>query len=148
MSKHFLSKFVCLSSEKKVLFIEALYCLTLSRLALKVLPFRMIQRFMNRLPAQPEVRGDDRIRIREDVIWAISRASRFLPGKTVCFPQGITAQEMLRRRRIGTVLYYGATTKLYNGLTGHVWVKDGSHGVIGCEIASDYKLLAFYPKNK
>jgi len=132
---------------KRFLFFEAVVSLLLARLALHCLPFKTIKWFLNRPTKQPELHGVEREEFRKSVRWAILRAVKLLPGKTVCFPRGIAAQAMLRRRKIGTILYYGAVTHPDKGLTSHVWVLDGQDGVIGHRVASGYKVIAKYPES-
>lgn len=130
---------------RKRLFAEALLFLLLARLSLFCLPFKIIRWFLNRPTRQPELTDEERKIFRNAVRWSILRAAGILPG-TVCFPRGIAAQAMLRRRGIAATLYYGATTKPDNGLVSHVWVRDGQHGVIGCRRSDEYKIIAKYPE--
>lgn len=74
---------------------------------------------------------------------AVERMAGLLPGKTVCFPRGIAVQAMLRRRGIGTTLYYGARDD--GKLTAHVWVQDGDRGVIGLPENGEYAVVATFP---
>jgi hypothetical protein len=141
-----LSKFCQLPGVRRWLLIEAALWLLAARLALRVLPFRWLAKFFERPPKAPEVVGAERERLREEVRWAIHRATRQLPGKTVCFPRAITAQVMLRRRGMGTTLYYGAAKVPGQGLMTHVWVQDGNEGVIGHLMARGYHTLARYPE--
>jgi len=131
---------------KRALFLEAVFCLLLARLALQCLSFKTITWFLNRPARQPELRGVEREMFRKAVRQSILSAAKLLPGKSVCFPRGIAAQAMLRRRRIGTMLYYGAATYSGKGLTSHVWVLDGQDGVIGHRVAHGYKIIASYPE--
>jgi hypothetical protein len=52
---------------------------------------------------------------------------------------------MLRRRGVPSILYYGAAPDNQNGLSAHVWVRDGGVNVIGGEIASRFTVLATFP---
>jgi hypothetical protein len=128
--------------------IEAAIFLLLARLAIIMLPFRCLTWYFNRHIKQPELIDPERKRLRREVSWAIDRAALILPGDTVCFPRGIAAQAMLRRRRIATILYYGAATLPETGLTSHVWVQDGVNGVVGHNSSSDYIILARYPETR
>jgi hypothetical protein len=124
---------------------EALVSLLLARLALHLLPFKSIQWYLKRPTGKPELAGVERERVRKAVRRAILQAVKLLPGKTVCFPRALAAQAMLRRRRIGTSLYYGAMTHRDKGLITHVWVLDGNEGVIGHRVSDGYKIIARYP---
>jgi len=132
---------------KNSLLLEAMFSLLLARLALQCLPFKAIMWFLNRPTMQPELQGVKREELRKAVRRSILSAVKLLPGKTVCFPRGIAAQAMLRRRKIGTILYYGAVTHPDKGLTSHVWVLDGQDGVIGHRVSSGYKIIAKYPES-
>jgi transglutaminase superfamily protein len=145
MRKHILNELVRPQIHRKFLFAEATFYLMLARLALVCLPFKMLVWFMNRLSRQPELQGEERELLIRAVRWSILRASHRLPVKIVCFPRAIAAQAMLRRRRIGTTLYYGAATQPDKGLMSHVWVQDGQEGVIGFRAANGYKIIAKYP---
>lgn len=125
--------------------IEAMLNLLLARLALKLLSFRRLIWLLERRPSEPQVTGTRRARLRQEVRWAIATAARYLPGETVCFPRAIAAQAMLRRRRVGTMLYYGAARLPGRGLTTHAWVQDGAAGVVGHRNADKYYILARYP---
>jgi hypothetical protein len=128
------------------LLLEAALGLILARLALRVLPFRRLKPFFNRPVRGPEVDGPVRERRRKEVAWAIEKTARFLPGKTVCFPRGIVAQAMLRRRGVSTTLYYGVMRPSEGRPIAHVWVQDGAQGVVGYQDAEAYHILARYPE--
>lgn len=128
------------------LIIEAAVCLLLARLALRLLSFRRLTWFFSRPVRRPQVIGAERQRIRKEVANAVGHTTRRLPGETACFPRGIAAQAMLRRRGIATTLYYGAATLPDRGLTAHVWVMDGPEGVVGHAAAHRYRVLACYPE--
>jgi len=132
---------------KRFLLFEAILFLLLARVALHWFPFNVIAWFMNRQAKQPQLQGEARELLINVVRWSILRATRILPGKTVCFPRALAAQAMLRRRRVGTTLYYGAVTQTEKGLTSHVWVQDGRSGVIGLRAAHGYKTIARYPES-
>lgn len=149
--------------------LEAISCLILARLALRVIPFRWLTSYFTRPAERPEasyarresiwkaslsksytphkekITDDERKRLREETQWLISEAAWFLPGETACFARAIAAQSILRRLGIGTTMYYGAATRLPDGLTAHVWLQDGAEGVIGHDTAQRYRILARYP---
>jgi len=141
-----LHRFLRQPSAHRALLIEATVYLLLARLGLRVRPFRRIAAGLKRPTRRTELTGEERERIRKEVGWAIERTARHLPGETVCFPRGLAAQALLRRRGISTTLYYGAATLPKRGLTAHVWVQDGDEGVVGHREAGSYHVLARYPE--
>ena len=127
------------------LVLEAAVHLVAAKLALRVLPFRRLTRLFSRVPRRPELQGDERARVRDDVARSIQVAAERLPRAWACFPRAIAAQAMLRRRGVGTVLYYGAATLPGRGLSTHVWLLDGDVGVAGHVANLSYHVLARYP---
>lgn len=129
----------------RLLLTEAFVVLAVARILLIAVPFRRLVGLFS--PGCEAQRADalNRERQRRQIAWAIGRAALHLPGQTVCFPRGIAAQIMCRRRGIDTTLYYGARTLPGLGLTAHVWVLDGEFGVVGHEEAGRYHVLATFP---
>jgi len=125
--------------------LEALVYLAAARLALQVFSFAHLAAFFAHTSPDRSF-GAERAKQRTNVRWAIRTACFYLPGVTSCFPQAIAAQAMLRRRGISTVLYYGAATLSTRALKAHVWLQDGSIGIVGHEIAPDYHIIAQYPQ--
>ncbi len=123
---------------------EAIFWLLAARQALRYIPFsRLVPRLSQGIIAA-EIIGPERTRLCLRVRWLVLRASHCFPGEFVCFPRAIAAQGMLRRRRVGTELYYGATVMPEIGLKTHVWLQDGTVGVVGYGAAEQYRVLACY----
>ena len=123
------------------LLIETGLAMIVASAAIRLVPFRRLAGWMGRRPvAGRQAKRDEIARIAR----AIRAWSSRLPWRTLCFEQGLTAHWMLRRRGLASTLYYGAAT-LEGHLKAHVWVRSGEGDVVGCEIASDYALLARFP---
>jgi hypothetical protein len=133
--------------DRILLLLEAVCHLLLARIMLQIFPFRRLRKYFNRLPRNSAGLPDtERGRIRDEIRWAIDAAASRLPGQTACFPRGIAAQAMCRKRGIQATLCYGATNLPAKGLTAHVWVMDGNHGIVGHQIAEDYRIIARFPE--
>jgi hypothetical protein len=140
-----LARFCRLPWHDRVVLLEATLWLAVARLTIAVLPFR----YIGCLAAHP-VRGPkptEQMRLEEvgRVRWAIIACARRVPWRSLCFQQGLAAQFMLRRRSVPSVLYYGAALDDRQGVSAHVWVRDGDINVIGGEMASRFALLATFP---
>lgn len=116
-----------------------------ARVAIRTLPFRWLVRSFKIEPSHRAPYADGGRRAREDVRQAIASAARHLPGASVCFPRAVAAQAMLRRRGLATTLYYGAAVRADDGLVAHVWVEHEGEGIVGHEMASQYRVLVRYP---
>lgn len=129
------------------LLVEAALCLLAARIALAVVPFRHLRRWIERPMHRPELSGDQRVRAREEIrstLWILQSNPRI---HTTCLQDAIAAQAMLRQRGVGTTLYYGAATRPGEGLAAHAWLQDGDTDVVGDPAARShhYHVLARYP---
>jgi hypothetical protein len=127
------------------IFLQAFFLLAITRIVIAAFPFRKAADLAAR-PVRPSSLsgGVTRDQLKQ-VRWAIFAASRRAPWRTLCFEQGLTAQWMLRRRGIASTLYYGVAQD-ESGLSAHVWVRAGDQDVIGCENASQFSVLASFPR--
>lgn len=132
-------------SGRRKLLIEACLELIRARLILRALPFRWVIKLLVGTTTDVVIDPLERQRRRGDIRWAVECAARHLPGETSCFPRGIAAHAMCRRRRINATLYYGAASLPDRGLSAHVWVMDDTEGVVGHQIAGEYRILGRFP---
>jgi hypothetical protein len=119
--------------------------LVVAHVAVTVLPFRNVGLLAARPIRGPNVPNQARANKVRRVRWAIITSAARLPWRALCIQQGLAAQLMLRRRGIPSVLYYGAAQDDRDGLSAHVWVRDGDVDVIGGEIANRFTVLATFP---
>jgi hypothetical protein len=139
-----LSKFFRTSWQDRLLLLDASISLLLAASAIRVLPFRVLGRLAARPVHRSAPSTEERASKLNRIRWAIVVCARRMPWAR-CFQQGLAAQLMLRRRGIGSTLYYGAAPNQQQGLSAHVWVRDGDIDVVGGEIASAYAVLATFP---
>ena len=122
--------------------IEAATMLAAISLGVRLLPFRRLAAL-----AQTRVRGRppaDPLATILRVAWAVRAVARRARFRAVCIEQGLVAHLMLRRRGIGSTLFYGVARR-DGELKAHVWVRWGEIDVIGCEIADEFTLVAQFP---
>jgi len=140
-----LGKFYRLPRHDRLLLLEATLWLAVARLTIAAVPFRYVGRLAARPTRRPEPPEQTRLEEVGRIRWAIIACARRVPWRTMCFQQGLAAQFILRRRGVPSVLYYGAALDDLQGLSAHVWVRDGDIDVIGGETASRFALLATFP---
>ncbi len=109
---------------------EALVAVALAGLAIRLWSFNRILDFAGRQPGQQEPPAATREELGRRIGWAVPAAARRLPWRATCFPQGLAAQWMLRRRGIAGTFHYGASI-LNESLEAHVWVTDGDRMIVG-----------------
>lgn len=139
-----LPKFFRASWQDRLLLLEASISLLMAASAIRVLPFRVLGRLAARPVRRAAPPSNARVSKLNRIRWAIGVCARRMPWAR-CFQQGLAAQVMLRRRGIGSTLYYGAAPNQQQGLSAHVWVRDGDIDVVGGEIASAFAVLATFP---
>jgi len=124
--------------------LEACWTLGVTRVAVKILPFRRIAAGLAKgLPPAVPLTAEQ-VREARRVGWAVMAVSRTRLLKTVCLGQAIAAQTMLKRRGIPSTLHLGVAKEPLSpplieartildkgGLAAHAWVTTGGLFVTG-----------------
>jgi hypothetical protein len=128
------------------LLFEAAVGLTLARLVIAALPFRFVAGIASGGGPRPApVPPSDRKALIGRVSWAVQACARRAPFRALCLEQGLTAQVILHRRGVESVLFYGVAKNSQDRLIAHVWVRCAEAPVIGCEDYTRYTELARFP---
>ncbi|NTW33698.1 MAG: lasso peptide biosynthesis B2 protein, partial [Bacteroidetes bacterium] len=118
----YLYKFLQIPKDEKILFIEAVFFLFLSKGVLMLFPFRYCIKFLKPAEKMTSISNTDfLIKIRQ----AVSRANKFAYWKNICLVKSFTARLMLQRRNIGSVMYLGLQFKNGRELIAHAWLISG-----------------------
>ncbi len=140
-----IKKFYRLSFEEKQLAFFALYWLTIAQLAISLLLFRHVARFlgehMKKSQATPSKRQKS---VAEQVARVIPSVARRLPWRSKCLDQAIAAKWMLRRRQIASTLYFGVTKNDSKAIEAHAWLSCGDHVVTGADGMKAFKEIAHF----
>ncbi len=125
-SKRSLAKWRQCSRREKTLLLEALGWLALARLAILLLPFKVIAPYVGH-PQQETPADIEPAREAQagQVGWAVRAAAAHTPWESTCLVQAIAAQRMLHRRGIPGTLYLGVAKDPDNParLKAHAWVR-------------------------
>lgn len=119
-----LRKWLKLSPVERRLLLRAWLLLGMIRVALWLLPFRVVYR----LPARTQSAAP-RCSI-EQIGWAVAVAGVYLPFAT-CLPQALTAHVLLRRNGHAADLKIGVARDDRGRLEAHAWVESTGRIVIG-----------------
>ncbi len=138
-------RFHRLSGRELAQFAEAACALTLATAAIRILPFRTVIRTMGYGGAEHD-RGQADADVALEVRRAVKRAARRLPWSIVCFPEGLAAHWMLRRRGAPSLVHYGLRQS-ESGLTAHVWISVGNEVVVGEETTERHTCVAVFPSS-
>lgn len=132
------------SMERWALFFEAVVFLALALLMIRWAPIRMVMKSAS-LGRAGDLSPGAEMRAIDQARWAVSCAAHRLPWRPVCFPRGLAAQWMLRRRGIGSTLHHGVARNATKALVAHVWVTHRDENVIGSAAARDFTVVVSAP---
>jgi len=97
--------------------------------ALRLLPFSIVRRVVERAADVPSPSADDETTT-QTVAWAIPSAGQFLPFAT-CLPRALSGHLLLRRNGCASALKIGVTRDPDGQFSAHAWVENGGRVVIG-----------------
>jgi hypothetical protein len=149
-----LRRFLRQPAPRRRLLFEASAWLVLARLAVALLPFRLIVRCLGvtqvtagDLQATPgEAPAADDVLLTEAVRWAVDRSARHLPFKAVCLPQAIAAMAMLQRRGIPSRIHFGLRRCVDSDrrLEAHAWLDAGGVEITGYPVGPEFVEVACF----
>jgi hypothetical protein len=117
-----LLKFCSLSPRHKQLFCEAAILLLFSRISIRMIAFRHIEKFLR---TRWSGRAPDGLDLAENiklVRLSVSRAAHLFQSKNPCLSRSIAEFVMFRRRGIPAVMHLGARFSDNSFLLAHAWV--------------------------
>ncbi len=126
-----LRKFLLLPPSERGLLVSATVRLGAISLGLRLLPLQTLRRLMARVSrpfaplAGPDACSPDLI------AWAVSVASRYVPGAGTCLPQALATQILLERQGHAARLHIGIAKDHEKQLQAHAWVESQGRVVIG-----------------
>jgi hypothetical protein len=126
---------------------EAGICLALARVAVLVLPFRLIAARLGAHMEESDATDDPlSVELGRRIGWAIGALSKHVPWRTKCLEQALAAKAMLRRRRISNTMYLGVARGEHerSPLGAHAWLRTGTLHVTGGSRVGHYKVLSTF----
>lgn len=143
-----LRKFARLNLPDALLLAEAMTSIMAAAIIIRLTPFPVLGRLASWPIRRPVTDKAKRETMIDDIIWALSAAAKRSPFRAMCFECGLTAQTMLRRRGVNSVLYFGVAPGQKKALDAHVWVIADDTNVTGAGIAHQYATLAQFPADE
>jgi hypothetical protein len=127
---------------------EAAAALATARIAILLLPFKVVARRLGtRMRESPSFADDaDRPTLRR-VSWAIAAVSRRAPWRCKCLEQGVAASGMLRRRRIPSTFYFGVA-RTDGVVAAHAWVRSGDYYVTGGSEREHFQVVSTFAREE
>lgn len=135
--------FLSFTFKDKVLLLEALLLTGIARVIMLLIPFQKYKRYIGthneETPYETDINHYETIK---KVAWAVSSISRYTPWESKCLVQALTAQRMLKKRRISSTLYLGVAKDGGDGLKAHAWLRCGQIFVTGGYNKNEFKEVA------
>ncbi len=131
-----LRKFFRLPASERIILLRAVALLAVVRIALWLLPFRILQRMSAKLALRCGDSGNTAYPINqsrfstERGVWAVQVASRYIPRAT-CLTQALAAQALLGFGGIPASVRIGVAKEPTEGLEAHAWLESGGKILMG-----------------
>jgi len=135
------------SRAERVLLMEAVVLLGIARLAVLVLPFKWLAVTLGRHMKETGTETDPSVLPYVRMVGqAVRSAADNTPWESLCLPQAVAGQWMLKRRHIAGTLYLGVSkdkTKT-EGLAAHAWLRYGNIILTGREGHRQFTVVATF----
>ena len=141
-----LRSFLALTPLQRRVLVKASALLTFVQLGLGRLPFTFLRRSITPVASGTSRTGSHARQYAETVAWAVSAASRRVPGRSTCLSRALTVQALLARAGCASRLQVGVMRGAQGAVEGHAWVEYEDGILIGGtaeEIAQFSRLAAF-----
>jgi len=142
----FLRRLAGLSRGERRLLVRATILTALVQLALGRVPFSTLRRLVTRGRHHDNGSREDDRGLADQVVWAVTAASRRVPGQATCLSRALTVHALLHRRGCPSRLHIGVVRGNQGALAAHAWVESGGRILIGgteSEIGRFTPLAAF-----
>ncbi|WP_157178420.1 lasso peptide biosynthesis B2 protein [Terriglobus roseus] len=151
---HYLRQLLQIPPRKIALLLEAIFWLVVARVALWMVPFPRIGRYLGRLlpPApQGELPSKSELIVAKHVGWAVNTVADHLPVELVCLPRALAGWQMLHRRGVTSRLHFGALRERAAGSTEletHAWLSVPGVEVTGYPVAYGCVELGYFARTE
>ncbi|MBF0225245.1 MAG: lasso peptide biosynthesis B2 protein [Desulfobacterales bacterium] len=128
-------KFLKKSLNEKIIYLEVIFWLAITRLSILTLHFKFIARFLGKHMAESEKQHPPHTMKKARVIAArIYTLSKYLPWECKCLVQAISGKMMLKKRKITNTMYLGVCKDNHGMLMAHAWLRVGDSIILGGDV--------------
>lgn len=144
-----LKKFIQLSFEDKLFYLETFGLLLFSKLLILFIPLRKVAPYLGDLNGEvrKELSSGETL-IAEKIMVFICKVGNNMPWKSVCLDQALACMILLKKKKIPYSLYLGVKKDEANQkLMAHAWVLCGDKILIGGRRSLQFTVVARFTKN-
>lgn len=135
--------FWSIGNGRRLRFLQAYIYMGIYRAFILFVPFNKYKKRMgnhnNESPKEVDIIS---YRVAREVRWAVTQAARHTPWESKCLVQALTAQRMMKNKRIPTTIYLGVKKNKDNEMIAHAWVRCGSFYITGGDNRWGYAVVA------
>jgi hypothetical protein len=132
---------------ERIVLLEAFLLLGAARMAVLILPFRWLARSLGKhMKETDKLLPPADLKLARTIGAAVQTAANYTPWGSVCLPQAVAAQWMLKRRHIAGTLYLGVMkdeTKPEK-LAAHAWLRCGPAILTGAKGHRQYTVVSTF----
>ncbi len=145
-----LKKFHKLSGTMKLMFLEAVFILAITKIAILILPLNRLTRSLSQIKDTGHSKrfsAEHDLQTAMAIKTAVARAAAHTPWKSACLVQSFTAQRMLKHRGISGLLHIGVmkeTNISKNNFQAHAWIQCGSIIITGEPGHEDFRIISTF----
>lgn len=132
---------------ERLLLLEAAVLLGIARLLVLTIPFRWLAGSLGkRMNESGTLIAEADLQLARLIGQAIRSAANNTPWKSVCLPQAVAGQWMLKRRRIAATLYLGVAKNenKTEKLAAHAWLRCGDAILTGAKGHRQFTVVATF----
>lgn len=124
-------RFLRLPTAERRCLVQAAILLESIWLGLRLVPFPTLRNLLDGMVQAPSRRRVGDQLSADQVVWAVTVASRYLPGDKTCLVQALAARLLLARHGHSTHFHIGVAKDDAGQLQAHAWVEGDGRVLIG-----------------
>lgn len=137
------NKFFGISLTDKLMIIEAFFLTGIIRFCILFVPFSKLGKLSGKYNEESVYRLHDKeIFIGNKVGYIVYLVSKYTPWESKCLVKALTAQTLLRRRKITSTVYLGVAKDQNKKLIAHAWLRCGENIITGDDERYGFTMVA------
>lgn len=143
-----IKKFLLLSWVEKISILEAFILTGIVRFSILFIPFSKVARHIGKYKEEStyNITNQEENTVSR-IAWAVYQASRRTPWQSKCLVKALTAQIMLKKKKISSTLYLGVAKNKENKLKAHAWLRCGDQIITGNTEKEGFTVVAKFANN-
>ena len=137
------NKFFGISLTDKLMIIEAFFLTGIIRFCILFVPFSKLAKLSGKYNEESVYKlHDKQIFIGDKVGYIVYLVSKYTPWESKCLVKALTAQTLLRRRKITSTVYLGVAKDQNKKLIAHAWLRCGENIIAGDDERYGFTMVA------